>query len=84
MAELIDELNFKCRIGLLLSTTLYQMALMMDKFSLMSDAAFALIFYLSVQNQSAEPTTQDQLTYQVRTLNFDRVEIILQKATKSL
>ena len=84
MAELIDELNFKCRIGLLLSTFLYQMALMMDKFSLMSDAAFALIFYLSVQNQSAEPTTQDQLTYQVRTLNFDRVEIILQKATKSL
>lgn len=84
MAELIDELNFKCRIGLLLSTTLYQMALMMDKFSLMSDAAFSLIFYLSVQNQSAEPTTQDQLTYQVRTLNFDRVEIILQKATKSL
>jgi hypothetical protein len=84
MAELIDELNFKCRIGLLLSTTLYQMALMMDKFSLMCDAAFALIFYLSVQNRSAEPTTQDQLTYQVRTLNFDRIEIILQKALKSL
>ena len=38
MAELIDELNFKCRIGLLLSTTLYQMALMMDKFSLMCDS----------------------------------------------
>ena len=71
---MVDELNFLCRIGLLLTLALYQLCILTDKFSLLGDAVDSLIFYLSIKNQTAALTEDSELELQIKQLDFDKIE----------
>lgn len=77
VSELMNDLIFKCKMGLLLSTSIFQLALLLNKFSLLSEISSQLIMHLSIWNWSIATVTENQLQQNLDKLDFQAIKNII-------
>ena len=77
VSELMNNLIFKCKMGLLLSTSIFQLALLLNKFSLLSEISSQLIMHLSIWNWSIATVTESQLQQNLDKLDFQAIKNII-------
>ena len=77
VSELMNDLIFKCKMGLLLSTSIFQLALLLNKFSLLSEISSQLIMHLSIWNWSIATVTESQLQQNLDKLDFQAIKNII-------